>query len=596
MESVLTQSFSPADNFDAGGVLDWSFKSGVLGCAIGNSIVDDLSNQIPQQPQPQPQQGDTAIIEFLNSIHGDIVNRFWPRFVSKGIVDLHSLSKLSEMQLRELVPPLGVFRSLYNELQKDWHCTKCGFINYARYGNANCYRCSHPRTGSITAAMANKDADSNRISSMLHEREQARRSQNFERADAIREQLRAMGVVWDDDMRTWRTVDGRCGRWGTPSHAATTAGAAQGGYCIKLRGLPFRIRYDDIKNFFALAGIEILQYSVVLEKNADGRPSGVGYVKVATQLEEQIACSQLNHKHIPGYDRYAWVVESNEVEYQTAKNSWAGIVLNDGPSEGDNQVTSQKLKEREECRKLRQYERADSIREDLRDQGVTFDDELRTWSDKLGGSGRWGVRTSSHAQRRSTEELMLQNVNVQKIVGVLPPLDQSIWESSMFSDHSANNTLCCLDNNMITATGTTATTTPTITATILDEESIEGLHLIDNSESLLESIVETPVDEDDEDSELFDQDLANLLGVYSANSNLDESDSLIAYEGSSTMYQSLTPITPLCLSHSSCSDPKDDEVSAFQPPTSPSSTFNDAPLVDRLQNILFAVAESPTSP
>ena len=345
--------------------------------------------------QPMPSQ---VMTEFLNSIPGDIVNRFWPRFVQLGVLDLHALSKLSQMQLRQVVPPLGPYRHLYAELQKDWHCEKCGFVNYARYGNADCYRCNHYRTGgkSSTAPLhAANDADSARISAMLAEREQTRRSQDFERADAIREQLRMMGVVWDDDMKTWRTSDGRCGRWGTPSHAAAAAGAAQGGLCIKLRGLPFRVRYDDIRNFFALAGIDILQYSVVLEKNADGRPSGIGYVKVSTQAEQQLACTQLNHKHIPGYDRYAWVVESTEAEYQAAANSWAGAVLNDTPSDGDSLVTSQKLKEREECRKARNYEMADSIRDALRDEGVTFDDELRTWSDKHGNSGRWGLKTPS---------------------------------------------------------------------------------------------------------------------------------------------------------------------------------------------------------
>eukprot|EP01064_Diplonema_japonicum_P013529 TRINITY_DN21097_c0_g1_i1.p1 TRINITY_DN21097_c0_g1~~TRINITY_DN21097_c0_g1_i1.p1 ORF type:complete len:479 (+),score=146.36 TRINITY_DN21097_c0_g1_i1:190-1626(+) len=344
---------------------------------------------------PQGDNASDALMEFLNELPGDIVGRFWGRFLAAGVTDLHTLSKLSSVQLRELVPPLGPYKHLYAELQKDWHCAKCGFINYSRYGNAECYRCSYHRTVSHNnnVILTSKDADTNRISALLHEREQTRRAQDFERADAIREQLRAIGVVWDDDMKTWRTPDGRCGRWGTPSHAAAAAGAAQGGYCIKLRGLPFRIRYDDIRNFFALAGIEILQYSVVLEKNADGRPSGVGYVKVATPQEQQQACAQLNHKHIPGYDRYAWVVESSEAEYQAAKNSWAGAILTEGPIEGDALETSQVLKEREECRKLKQYERADIIRETLKGQGITFDDELRTWTDKNGNSGRWGMKT-----------------------------------------------------------------------------------------------------------------------------------------------------------------------------------------------------------
>ncbi|KAJ9453170.1 hypothetical protein DIPPA_30666 [Diplonema papillatum] len=368
-----------------------------------NSASNPNASNASNSPSTTPDINPTvAMTEFLGGLPGDLPDRFLSRFLKMGISDLHALSKLSQAQLRDLVPPLGPYKHLSTELQKDWHCSKCGFVNYARYGNATCYRCTHPRTSSSASTMC-KDADGSKISAMLHERELTRRAQDFARADAIREELRAMGVVWDDDMKTWRTPDGRCGRWGTPSHTVAAAGAAQGGHAIKLRGLPFRIRYDDIRNFFALAGIDIMQYSVVLEKNADGRPSGVGYVKVATAEEQQQACAQLNHKHIPGYDRYAWVVESNETEYQAAKNSWAGTALSDAPSEGDSQSASQKLKEREEYRKLRQYDRADAIREQLREQGITFDDELRTWSDRNGNAGRWGLKTPLFSQTAASQ-------------------------------------------------------------------------------------------------------------------------------------------------------------------------------------------------
>eukprot|EP01063_Lacrimia_lanifica_P036562 TRINITY_DN7291_c0_g2_i1.p1 TRINITY_DN7291_c0_g2~~TRINITY_DN7291_c0_g2_i1.p1 ORF type:complete len:636 (+),score=257.73 TRINITY_DN7291_c0_g2_i1:83-1909(+) len=397
--------------------------------------------------------------DFLNALPGDLITRFWPRFVQLGVKDLHSLSKLSQQQLRQVVPPLGPFRHLYAELQKDWHCEKCGFVNYARYGNAECYRCSSDRTksrGAVgTTTHHTTDEESARISQMLHEREQTRRAQNFERADAIREELRMMGVVWDDDMKTWRAPDGRCGRWGTPSHVAAAAGAAQGGYCIKLRGLPFRVRYDDIRNFFAHSGIEILQYSVVLEKNADGRPSGVGYVKVATLQEQQQACSQLNHKRIPGYDRYAWVVEATETEYQQANNSWAGAILHDSSLDGDALIVSQKLKEREECRKNRNYDMADGIRDALREEGVTFDDELRTWTDKKGNSGRWGAKTPSYSSSMGLCGGMPSNGSMSDYIkepssqgGIVTPLlafgedsdTDASWPSSLQDGHHEQHT------------------------------------------------------------------------------------------------------------------------------------------------------------
>ena len=503
---------------------------------------------------PQPSQVMTA---FLNNLPGDLVQRFWSRFVHLGVLDLHSLSKLSQAQLRQVVPPLGPYRHLYAELQKDWHCEKCGFVNYARYGNAECYRCSHHRTGGKSSGAAlhtANDADSARISAMLAEREQTRRSQDFERADAIREQLRMMGVVWDDDMKTWRTPDGRCGRWGTPSHAAAAAGAGQGGYCIKLRGLPFRVRYDNIRNFFALTGIEILQYSVVLEKNADGRPSGVGYVKVATQAEQQLACSQLNHKHIPGYDRYAWVVESTEAEYLAAANSWAGVVLNDTPSDGDSQVTSQKLKEREECRKARNYQLADSIRDALRDEGVTFDDELRTWSDKQGSSGRWGLKTPSFSSTFG-----------------FPPTLSALQVAS-----SAPMT-------PLTPVGTAYMTprgTP-MTAELDMLTPLCGLESDCSTASWPSSGAATPVDRPLEPAQFASRHPpAARLDAFASKDSWQYAQR--EAPGATFDHRDLASILDVC------SDPADE--TSFNKPSRPE------PLVSRLQSILSAVSENPRSP
>ena len=166
--------------------------------------------------------------------------------------------------------------------------------------------------------------DSAAVSKLLLDREKARRAQDFRKADLIREQLRALEIVWDDDMKTWRSPCGAQGKWGTPTPAAAALGAAQKGFCLRMKGLPYRVKYEDIKGFFAAAQIEILQYSLVLEKNADGRPSGVGHVKVPTQQDQMNAVEKLNHKNMGGFNRYVWVSLSSNEEYNEAASRWTG--------------------------------------------------------------------------------------------------------------------------------------------------------------------------------------------------------------------------------------------------------------------------------
>ena len=244
-----------------------------------------------------------------------------------------------------------------------------------------------------------RDVPSHVISNWLISREQARKVQNFQRADKIRERLRRLGIAWDEDLKTWRTPDGRCGAWGSegqePSNTPAPSAPLASYPALKLKGLPYRVKYQDLKAFFQSADLDIVEYSVVLEKNTDGRPSGIGYVKVHNEAAQRAAVQCLNKKTIPGYERYVWVLPTSEAEYHVASTTWAGAVISTPlpPAEGDSQQISRMLKQREECRKLKMYQMADDLRRVLREHNISFDDELRTWTDDGNGSGRWGPST-----------------------------------------------------------------------------------------------------------------------------------------------------------------------------------------------------------
>ena len=76
---------------------------------------------------------------------------------------------------------------------------------------------------------------------------------------------------------------------------------------IKIRGLPFRIgpsplREQDIENFFA--GFNFIRYSVVIGRNPDGRPSGLGTILFRSLNDAEAAIDRLNHQYFPNSNRY----------------------------------------------------------------------------------------------------------------------------------------------------------------------------------------------------------------------------------------------------------------------------------------------------
>eukprot|EP01062_Namystynia_karyoxenos_P016178 TRINITY_DN15898_c0_g1_i1.p1 TRINITY_DN15898_c0_g1~~TRINITY_DN15898_c0_g1_i1.p1 ORF type:complete len:260 (+),score=46.61 TRINITY_DN15898_c0_g1_i1:97-780(+) len=56
------------------------------------------------------------------------------------------------------------------------------------------------------------------------------------------------------------------------------------------------------------------------------------------------------------------------------------------------------LAERQNCRRQRDFERADGIRQELRDAGITIDDNIMEWRTPCGKSGTYGYGADGRAQ------------------------------------------------------------------------------------------------------------------------------------------------------------------------------------------------------
>lgn len=65
---------------------------------------------------------------------------------------------------------------------------------------------------------------------------------------------------------------------------------------VKIRGLPYQVRYDEISNFFG--EFRYVEKSVVLGLNSDGRKNGFGAILFETEDEAKAAMEKMNGQHV----------------------------------------------------------------------------------------------------------------------------------------------------------------------------------------------------------------------------------------------------------------------------------------------------------
>ena len=69
---------------------------------------------------------------------------------------------------------------------------------------------------------------------------------------------------------------------------------------MKIRGLPYRVRFEEVSDFFS--GMGYLDKSVVLGLNPDGRKNGFGAILFNTEQDASNAINELNGEYLG--DRY----------------------------------------------------------------------------------------------------------------------------------------------------------------------------------------------------------------------------------------------------------------------------------------------------
>lgn len=81
--------------------------------------------------------------------------------------------------------------------------------------------------------------------------------------------------------------------------------AENGSEVLRLEGLPFRIREDEVNTFFEEPGFKVVATHLLL--NRELRPAGVAYVELESEADASKAAERLNGSSIGDSERYVRV-------------------------------------------------------------------------------------------------------------------------------------------------------------------------------------------------------------------------------------------------------------------------------------------------
>lgn len=171
-------------------------------------------------------------------------------------------------------------------------------------------------------------------------------------------------------------------------------------FVLKMKGLPFRARFDEIAAFFSWSNITIIPKSAFLEVSPDGKKTGVAFVKLSSEADQQKALDQLyGERFSDTSDRNINLYKATPEEYREARNSVPKMPA------GDSHPISRLLKHRQDSRRAKDYDTADQLRAKVDGLGVTVNEDLRTWT-RGGESGAWGNSTPSGGADESELEAL----------------------------------------------------------------------------------------------------------------------------------------------------------------------------------------------
>ena len=219
------------------------------------------------------------------------------------------------------------------------------------------------------------------IHQLLTEREDLRRQRDYAGADTKREQLRAYGLQLDDRTKIWKTTDGRSGMIGQATSIAASAtqaiSDAEINQMIEAREEARRAKdyptSDRMREEMRAKGISIDDKTKTW-RCVDGRRGTImGPSGQPAPAGHFVGSSQFRSAPPPGQPLSDYDI-------------------------------SRMIDEREEARRVRDYQRADLLRDEFRARGVQVDDRAKSWSTSDGRRGVIGGGSAGYGSYRTAQQ------------------------------------------------------------------------------------------------------------------------------------------------------------------------------------------------
>eukprot|EP00933_Yihiella_yeosuensis_P043016 TRINITY_DN37718_c0_g1_i1.p1 TRINITY_DN37718_c0_g1~~TRINITY_DN37718_c0_g1_i1.p1 ORF type:complete len:365 (+),score=68.21 TRINITY_DN37718_c0_g1_i1:93-1187(+) len=255
-------------------------------------------------------------------------------------------------------------------------------------------------------------ADEAEILRLVAQRESARQARNFQESDAIREELRNMGVDLFDKEKEWRSRDGRRGTLFTAGPSECPLSDMEIQDRIQQREEARRSkdfgRADSIRDELRSLGVEVNDKES-LWRTSSGRgctfsgaplPAGgsftpVDEIKRLINERERLRASQdfVNADEVRRQLSAMGVeVFDNEKRWR-ASDGTTGAIIAGGHEVSNCSLTDYEIitrvRQREDARAQKDFGTADSIRDELRRNGVDLVDKDKTWISTDGRSGHY---------------------------------------------------------------------------------------------------------------------------------------------------------------------------------------------------------------
>lgn len=270
-----------------------------------------------------------------------------------------------------------------------------------------------PVSARLVGRMVLASPSEEEILQLVAERESLRQSRRFSESDAIREQLRSMGVELYDKEREWRSRDGRRGELFTAGPVGCSLSDAEiHEYIVQredARTTKDWSKADSLRDELRRQGVELDDRSRSWRTSTgrSGTYSGHTHSSASTLSETEIRYLVAERERARAAQDFATADSLRlrllrmGVELFDSERTWKtndgrqGVIVTGGTeivqcTIGDAEIRA-RIHAREEARSQKDWDRADAIRDELRRLGVELIDMEQKWRTTDGRTGAYAL-------------------------------------------------------------------------------------------------------------------------------------------------------------------------------------------------------------